>query len=177
MPRRVAVKETHMTEHTPATDTVLDRREETVTTQAPGYASTERMTLDVVAEKRLNLFRFNRILWSILGLVEIMLGLRFVLKLLGANPDSGFGTFIYGVTGLLVMPFTGLLPTWESGGAIFETTTLVAMLVFALICWGIVYVDRIASDNPNARTFSRSTRESTVGGSGNERTTTTTTRG
>lgn len=166
-----------MTEHIPATDNVMDRREETVTTQAPGYASTERMTRDVAAENRLHMFQVNRILWSILGFVEIMLGLRIVLKLLGANPDSGFGTFIYGITGLFVMPFTGLIPNWGSGEAILETTTLVAMLVFALLCWGIVYIDRIASDHPNARTFTRSTRESTVGGAGNERTTTTTTRG
>lgn len=166
-----------MTEHIPATDEVIDRREETVTTQAPGYASMETMTRDVAAESRLNVFRVNRILWSILGLVEILLGVRFILKLLGANPDSGFGTFIYGITGLLMMPFTGLIPVWEWGGAVFETTTLVAMLVYLLMCWGLVYIDRIASDHPRARTFTRSTRESTTGGAGNERTTSTTTRG
>ncbi len=165
-----------MTEHIPDTDNMMDRREETVTTQAPGYASTERLTRDVAAEKRLHVFRVNRVLWSILGFVEILLGLRFVLKLLGANPDSGFGTFIFGITGLLVAPFTGLFPTWGSGEAILETTTLVAMLVFALLCWGLVYIARIASDRPSARTFTRSTRESTDGGAGNERTTTTTTR-
>ncbi len=166
-----------MIEHIPPTDPVVDRREETVTTQAPGFASTERVIRDVAAENRLHVFRINRIIWSFLGLVEILLGLRFLLKLLGANPDSGFGTFIYGITGLLVMPFTGLFPAWGSGEAILETTTLVAMLVFALLCWGLVYIDRIASDHPSARTFTRSTRETTEGGAGNERTTTTTTRG
>jgi len=164
-----------MSENRPITTAPVDRREETVVTQQPGYATTERITRDVAAENRLRLFQVNRIIWSVLGLVEVLLGLRFLLKLMAANPDSGFGTFIYGITGLFVMPFTGLTPSWEYGAAILEVTTLVAMLVYALFFWGVVYVIRIAMDRPNARTVSRSTREITPGGG--ERTTHTDSKG
>jgi uncharacterized membrane protein len=164
-----------MSENLPRNAVAVDRREETVTTQAPGYAATERFTRDVAAENRLRLFQVNRVIWSLLGLVEVLLGLRFLLKLMGANPDSGFGTFMYGITGLFVMPFTGLTPSWESGAAILEVSTLVAMLVYALFFWGVVYVIRIALDRPHARTVSRSTREVTPGGG--ERTTHTTSKG
>jgi len=164
-----------MSENRPITTTPVDRREETVVTQQPGYATTERVTRDVAAENRLRLFQVNRIIWSVLGLVEVLLGLRFLLKLMAANPDSGFGTFIYGITGLFVMPFTGLTPSWVTGAAILEVTTLVAMLVYALFFWGVVYVIRIAMDRPNARTVSRSTREITP--SGGERTTRTDSKG
>ncbi len=153
-----------MAENRPLTPAPVDRREEVIVTQQPGYAATERVTRDVAAENRLRLFQVNRIIWSVLGLLEVLLGLRFLLKLMAANPDSGFGTFIYGITGLFVMPFTGLTPTWASGETLLEVTTLVAMAVYALFFWGVVYVIRIAMDRPNARTVSRSTREITPGG-------------
>ena len=158
-----------MSENRPITTAPVDRREETVVTQQPGFATTERITRDVAAENRMRLFQVNRVIWSVLGLLEILLGFRFMLKLFGANPDSGFGAFLYGITGPFIAPFTGLTPSWESGASMLEVTTLVAMAVYALIFWGVVYVIRIAMDRPNARTLSRSTREITPGGG--ERTT------
>lgn len=153
-----------MSENRPITTAPVDRFEETVVTQQPGYAATERVTRDVAAENRMRLFQVNRIIWGVLGLLEILLVFRFMLKLIGANPDSGFAAFLYGITGPFIAPFTGLTSNWESGAAILEVTTLVAMLVYALIFWGVVYVIRIAMDRPNARTLSRSTREITPGG-------------
>ena len=101
------------------------------------------------------------------------LGIRFVLQLIGANPASGFATFIYGITGVFVAPFAGLIGTPASGGMTFEVTTLIAMAVYALLFWVIVRVIGIVADRPRARTVTRSTREQTPGGPGNERTTTT----
>ncbi len=164
-----------MSENQPTNRIPVDRREETVVTQEPGYAATERVTRDVAAENRLRLFQINRIIWSVLGLVEILLGFRFILRLVGANGDSGFGAFMYGITGPFAAPFTGLLPAPESAGMVLEASTLVAMAVYALIFWGIVYVIRIAMDRPSARTVTRSTREITPGGG--ERTTHTSSKG
>ena len=39
----------------------VDRREETVVTQQPGYAATEQVTRDVAAERRMGLFLHNRL--------------------------------------------------------------------------------------------------------------------
>jgi hypothetical protein len=158
-----------MTQNRPITPSPVDRREEVVVTQQPGFATTERVTRDVAAENRIRLFQVNRIIWSVLGLLEVLLGLRFLLKLMGANPDSGFGSFMYGITGLFALPFTGVTPSWQSGNVTVELSTLAAMLVYALFFWGVVYVIRIAMDRPQARTLSRSTREITPGGG--ERTT------
>ncbi|MBU0705161.1 MAG: YggT family protein [Chloroflexi bacterium] len=154
----------------------VDRREETVVTQQPGYAATEQVTRDVAAERRLRLVLVTRIIWAVLGLLEILLGLRFLLKLIAANPDSGFAVFIYGITKPFIAPFALLVGTPTSGGMIFEATTLIAMAIYALLFWGVVSVIRIAADRPIARTSTRSTREQTPGG-GEERTTHTTTRG
>lgn len=155
----------------------VDRREETVVTQQPGYAATEQVTRDVAAERRLRLALVTQIIWAILGLLEVLLGLRFVLKLIAANPDSGFAALIYGITKPFLAPFTALVGTPQSGGTILEVTTLIAMAVYALFFWGVVRVVLIAANRPSARTVTRSVREETPGGTGNERTTHTTRRG
>jgi YggT family protein len=162
-----------MTVNQPINEIPVDRREETVVTQQPGYAATEQVTRDVAAERRQTLFLINRILWSIAGLLEILLGLRFMLKLIAANPDSGFAAFIYGITAPFIAPFALLVGTPTSGGIILEVTTLIAMAIYALIFWGVAHVIQIVADRPSARTVTRSTREQTPD-AGVERTTHTT---
>ena len=162
-----------MSVNQPINQVSVDRREETVVTQQPGYAATEQMTRDVAAERRMTLFQITRIVWSILALLDILLGLRFILKLIAANPDSGFAVFIYGITGPFTAPFGGLIGTPTSGGMILEMTTLIAMAIYALVFWGVVSVMRIVMDRPIARTVTRSVREQTPG-TGVERTTHTT---
>lgn len=75
-------------------EVAVDRRAETVVTQQPGYAATEQVTRDVAAEGRLRFLQIDRIMYTLLGILEILLGLRFVLKLIAANPGSGFTVFI-----------------------------------------------------------------------------------
>jgi len=118
----------------------------------------------------MGLFQLTRILMTILGVLEILLGIRFVLHLIAANAASGFTQFIYGVSGLFVAPFTGLVGTPTAGGTTFEVTTLIAMVVYALFVWIILRVIPIFIDRPSARTVSRTTREQ-MPGSGVERTT------
>ena len=141
----------------------VDRRAETVTTQQPGYATSELVTRDVAAERRLGWFQVSRIVGTILVILEILLGIRFVLHLIAANPDSGFAVFIYGITGAFVAPFNGLIGTPTSGGTTLEVTTLIAMAVYALFVWVVFRVLRIVADRPSARTVTRTTREETPG--------------
>jgi uncharacterized membrane protein len=163
-----------MIENQEINDVAVDRREETVVTRQPGYAATEQIVRDVAAERRMKLFQINRIMWSILAFLEILLAFRFLLRMIAANPDSGFAMFLYGITGLFVGPFNGLIGTPTSGGSSLELTTLIAMAVYALVFWGIAYIIRMVVDRPTARSFIRTTREQTPGGEGNVRTTHTT---
>jgi len=41
------------------------------------------------------LYRGTQITWYILGIIEMLLVFRFILKLLAANPAAGFSSFIY----------------------------------------------------------------------------------
>lgn len=169
-----------MSDNQQISDVAVDRREETVSTQQPGYASTEQVTRDVAAERRLGTDQLNRIVLAILGILEIGLGLRFVLKLIAANASSGFADFIYGVTKPLTAPFAGLVGTPASGGVVLEITTLIAMAVYALFVWILLQLIAIVMARSSARTVSRSVREQTgssAAGTGTQRTIHTTTSG
>ncbi len=160
-----------MSDNRQINDVSVDRREETVSTQQPGFASTEQVTRDVAAERRQGMDQVNRILMTILGILEIGLGLRFVLKLIAANASSGFADFIYGVTHPFIAPFAGLIGTPTSGGTVLEITTLIAMAVYALLFWIVIQVIAILMARPSARSVSRSTSEQTPGTAGTQRTT------
>ncbi len=80
----------------------------------------------------------SRIVWFIAGVILSLLALRFLFALLGANPANAFANFIYAVTTPLVAPFFGLFRyDFTAGVARFETYTLVAMLIYSLIAYGI----------------------------------------
>ena len=109
-----------MSDNQQINEVAVDRRDETVTTQQPGYASTEQVTHDVAAERRMGTGWLNQIVLTFLGILEIGLGLRFGLKLIAANAATGFADFIYGITAPFVAPFAALVGTPTSGGTIVE---------------------------------------------------------
>ena len=84
------------------------------------------------------LYRGTQVVWYILGLLEVLLAFRFVLKLLAANPGAGFSRFIYAVSYIFAAPFLNVFSTSKVEGSVFEWTTLLAMFVYWLIAWGIV---------------------------------------
>jgi hypothetical protein len=84
------------------------------------------------------LYRGTQIVWYILGLIEVLLAFRFVLKFLAANPDAGFTSFIYGVTYVFAAPFLSVFRITQIAGSVFEWTTILAMLVYLIVAYGIV---------------------------------------
>jgi hypothetical protein len=84
------------------------------------------------------LYRGTQIVWYILGVIEILLAFRFVLKLLGANPDAGFSSFVYGITYIFATPFLNVFRVSRVAGSTFEWTTLLAMFVYWVLAIGII---------------------------------------
>ena len=80
----------------------------------------------------------QRIIWFIVGLINILLAIRFILLLLGANRDAGFVDFIYGITSPLVAPFVGIFGEPTYGRFMLDWSSLLAMVIYTLIAWGIV---------------------------------------
>lgn len=84
------------------------------------------------------LYRGTQIVWYILGIIEALLAFRFILKLLGANPNAGFTEFIYSVTHPFAAPFLNVFSIPRVEGSVLEWTTLLAMLVYYLIALAII---------------------------------------
>jgi hypothetical protein len=53
--------------------------------------------------------------------------------------------FIYQVSGPVVAPFTGIFGNSGSSTNTFETASLVAIVVYAVIGWGVVMLIRIVT--------------------------------
>ena len=92
------------------------------------------------------------VIFFILGLIEILLTFRLIFKITGANPVSGFVSFIYALTQIFILPFIGIFRPATTQGvettAIFEPATLVAMVVYAVLAWGAVQLLVILSRRP-----------------------------
>ena len=81
----------------------------------------------------------QRIAGVVFGATEVILALRLVFKLLGANPKNGFVHGLYSGTQFFVGIFEGIFPAVTAAGvevkAVFETATLLAIVVVALVAW------------------------------------------
>lgn len=81
----------------------------------------------------------GRIVYYIAGVIITLLVLRIVLLLLGANQSSPFVDFIYSLSGAFAWPFFGVFnyqPTY--GQSTFELSSVVAIVVYSLLAFGIV---------------------------------------
>ncbi len=86
----------------------------------------------------------QRVIWFIVGVIDVFLAIRFVLLLLGANQGAGFVDFIYGLTGIFVAPFVGIFGAPTYGQYMFEWSSLLAVIVYTLVAWGIVKLITLA---------------------------------
>lgn len=111
------------------------------------------MDEDVIKKSDKGNVTARRVVKYILGFLEVLLAFRFVLKLFGANPDSGFVSIIYSITQLFLAPFTAIFSTATTQGietkAVLEPSTIIAMIVYALIAWGIIRLIIIISQRRN----------------------------
>ena len=101
---------------------------------------TETSSGDPYAVRRDLPLKVQNGIYLLFGILEGLLGIRFVLGLFGANPAAGFAQFIYGITGPFIAPFVGLFGQPRFEGSVFEFNSLVAILVYALIGWVLVKI-------------------------------------
>jgi len=120
----------------------VERREQSVVDRSGGEHH-ETSTRDRGAEQRLQLYKVVQLIWLVFGIIEVLIGLRVVLKLFAANASNGFAQFIYGAAGLFVAPFLGLTGTPSAGGSVLEVSSIIAIAIYALLAWGIVWVVRL----------------------------------
>lgn len=99
--------------------------------QRESVASTTRTSGAVVAQ---------RVVYYIGGFIIAILFVRLLLQLLGANQGSDFVGFVYALTSVFVAPFVGIFGEPTFGTSQFETSTFVAIIIYALVTIGIAKV-------------------------------------
>lgn len=114
---------------------------QTTRTKAPGIQTEHPQK---AYEKKKTIFRAYQIIWYVLGVIEVLLTFRVILKMLGANSSSGFVNIIYALSNPLATPFRGIFNiTAVTPGAYFEWSTLVAMIVYLIVAYGLVQLMQI----------------------------------
>jgi hypothetical protein len=88
-------------------------------------------------EQRIFTFKITQLIWLFLGILEVLIALRIVLKLIGANPESPIVALIYGFTYLFLFPFEGMTATPAAGSMVLEISSFFAMVIYALIAWAV----------------------------------------
>lgn len=119
------------------------------TTTVVGEGKTEGTQTVAGGEKADSSQTAGYIVYFLFGLIDVLLVFRLILKLLGANPGSGFVNFIYALTQLFILPFVGIFSSATSRGlettAVLESSVLVAIAVYAVLAWGIAQLVIILS--------------------------------
>jgi uncharacterized protein YggT (Ycf19 family) len=137
----------------------VEREEQVRQIDEPGYQRQERIAVDYAAERRQSLYQVSSIIWLVFGVITGLIGLRFVLRLIAANPASPFANLIYRVTDLFLWPFSGLTATPSAGGMVLELSSLIAIAVYLLLAWVLVRLVWVLFDRPGARSVTRYERD------------------
>jgi hypothetical protein len=108
-----------------------------------------------VEEQRAFTSKLTQFVWLFFGTIEGLIAMRVLLKLIGANPENPFAVVIYGLTELMVLPFASLTAQPQVENLVLEVSSIVAMLVYALLAWVIIQAIVIVFD-PMRRRSTRS---------------------
>ncbi len=115
----------------------VSREEPVVDPQHDVTAETTRsVSTDPYDDRRDAAWRASQLVWLVFGVAIALIAIRFVLLLLGANPDAGFTDFIYTVTNPLVRPFEGIFAIPPD--APFDLAALMAIVFLFLVAALIV---------------------------------------
>lgn len=92
-----------------------------------------------------------RLVYYLFAVAEILLALRVILKLIAANPASGFTRFIYAITVPLIAPFRNIVaaPT-AANGSTLEISSLFAIVIYLIACWLLLRLLHLILERPES---------------------------
>jgi hypothetical protein len=137
----------------------VDRHERVETIRDDDMVHHERVVADVGVERAAGVSKLVGFVWLLTGMLELLLGLRFLLKLIAANPATPFVDLVYSLSAPFLWPFFGITGTPAANNMVLEVPTLIAMLVYAMLAWIVVKVIRLAMTPTTSRSTTVSRRE------------------
>jgi hypothetical protein len=90
--------------------------------------------------------RIANVVWFIMFIILSIIMLRVIMLLINANEANSFVSWIYGTSEFFVRPFMGITSDPSFNGAVFEVNSLIAMLIYILIVYGILQLVRVVLD-------------------------------
>jgi hypothetical protein len=77
----------------------------------------------------------RRVVVFVFGIVQVLILLRILLLMVGANDDNGLVAAVYDLSGLFIAPFEDVLgrETVRSGGAVLDIAAIVAFIGWTLL--------------------------------------------
>jgi hypothetical protein len=117
-------------------ETNLERRQELHHEEEAFRLRQEENRLGTARRSNTYIWLVNSIYW-LGGLLEILLGLRFMLRLLGANPQNEFARLINNLSAPFIAPFSTLFisPTTDGAANIFDVNIVIAIIAYALLSY------------------------------------------
>lgn len=101
--------------------------------------------------------KYRKLIYYIVGVLEVLFMFRFLLKILGSNPETLFVKGIYSFTSIFLTPFVGILRSFSTDGietsAVLEPALIIAMIVYAVVGYGIVKLIEIMSNRNDSQTL------------------------
>ena len=112
------------------------------TSQRIGNTAVQKETVIAsqhIDKNELQLARINQVIWLVIHLIGIIIGLRFLFLLFGANL-TGFALLVYNLSVPFVRLFQGIFPAPATNGSYFDTAAILALLIWYLLGFIITYV-------------------------------------
>ena len=129
----------------------VDRRQQVHISQQAGVERREVVSEDVNYRKRLTIERVSALIGFGFSIIEGAIGLRVLLRLMEANPRNAFVIVTYNFTGLFLAPFTGLTVNPAVDGMVLEITSIIAMIVYALLALAVIRLVWLVFYQPSTR--------------------------
>jgi len=107
--------------------------------QPPSRSSTNVNVSTEPADR--SIWTANRVIALVFTVLEVLLLVRFTLKLLGANAEQALVSAIYGITEPLVAPFRGIFAQ-PAGTPVVEIASLLSIVFFVLVAALVVAIVR-----------------------------------
>lgn len=123
---------------------MAERQEQVRVERDNGYERRRKVVAYNPPLRGVLLSRGIKLIWFVTSIIDVMMALRFVLKLIAANPGNVFADFVYSLTNVLVSIFEGMVnnPTLRSG-SVLDVGALFAIVIYTLLALAIVQLLRI----------------------------------
>ena|SRR5437764_514315 len=114
--------------------------------------------VDSPATRYTAIYRVQQAVYLFFGVIEVLIAIRFLLRLFGANQGAPFTSAMLAITAPFVAPFFGVFPNAAVSGSVFEPASILAIIIYALLAWVIAKVVWLLFARDGSAVSSSSTR-------------------